>query len=127
MSFPERLKELRIKKGASREDVALFVGLSWHTIAKWEVGKRDPDTSAVMRLAEYFGVTTDYLLGKVDSPGDVLVYEREITSEDYKRELIGDPTMDEINDNLKLMTPEEREAIRRLTQSIANRQTNNVG
>ena len=75
MSFPARLRELRTKKGESREDVAKIVSKSWHSIAKWETGKRDPSTDDLSLLADYFGVTTDYLLGKVDSPTDELVRE----------------------------------------------------
>ena len=85
MSFPERLRLLRTTKGDSREDIAKVVGLSWHTVAKWETGKRDPDTSALIRLSEYFRVTTDYLLGRVDNPMEKLA-----TPEDFAGETIGE-------------------------------------
>ena len=57
MKFMERLKELR---------VARAVGLSQSAIAKWELGKTEPTASAIILLADFFGETTDYLLGVVD-------------------------------------------------------------
>lgn len=38
-------------------------GLSQSAIAKWELGKTEPTASALIRLSEYFGETTDFLLG----------------------------------------------------------------
>jgi hypothetical protein len=45
--------------------------MSKETVAGWEAGRRDPDTAMVVRLAEYFGVSTDYLLGRSDVRGGV--------------------------------------------------------
>ena len=122
MSFPVRLRELRTKKGASREDVAKIVSKSWHSVAKWETGDRDPGTDDLSLLAIYFSVTTDYLLGRVDNPTDELV---PITTEplDQNATYMNDPVTDDIVDNLKLMSREDKETIRRLTQSIVNRKT----
>ena len=61
--FSERLKELRIDNNLSQEQLAKAVGLSNTAIVYWENGQRVPNANAVIVLAEYFEVTTDYLLG----------------------------------------------------------------
>ena len=66
MRFQERVKELRIQKGLSQMELSKATGISQSAIAKWELGKTEPTASAIVALAEYFGETTDYLLGVVD-------------------------------------------------------------
>ena len=64
--FCERLKELRNEKKFSQAQLAKETGLSQSAIAFWEMGKRIPSAQAVITLARYFGVSTDYLLGEED-------------------------------------------------------------
>jgi len=63
MKFAERLKELREEKQLSQAQLAAATGLSHTAIVYWENGRRVPNANAVVILAVYFGVTTDYLLG----------------------------------------------------------------
>ena len=66
--FPERLKELRMSAGLSQKQLA--EALNWQltdsAIGLWELNKRVPNLEAVMILAEYFGVSIDYLAGLED-------------------------------------------------------------
>jgi len=62
--FAERLKKLRMDKGISQEDLAKIVGVKQQTIGGWEVGRTEPDHQITCMLADYFGVTTDYLFGR---------------------------------------------------------------
>ena len=62
----KRLKELRIKSNLSQGDLAKNVNISQPAINHWELGKRTPNANAIVALARYFGVTTDYLLGESD-------------------------------------------------------------
>ena len=64
-----RLRLLREERGETRSDLSRVVCMSKESIAGWESGRRDPDTETVVRLAEHFGVSTDYLLGHGDSRG----------------------------------------------------------
>ena len=59
----EKLVDLRNKKGVTQEDVAQSLSVSNKTVSKWENGASEPDLSMVVELAEYYGVTTDTLLG----------------------------------------------------------------
>lgn len=63
-NFPKRLKELRTKKDISQEELGLIISLSKSTISLYESGKREPDYETLKKLADYFGCSTDYLLGK---------------------------------------------------------------
>ncbi|MDE6059741.1 MAG: helix-turn-helix domain-containing protein [Clostridia bacterium] len=64
--FYERLKELRIEKGLTQDQLAQETGLSRSAIGFWENGQRIPLASVIVVLAKYFNVSTDYLLGVVD-------------------------------------------------------------
>ena len=66
--FGERLRELRNEKGLSQEKLAkeLDNKITSSAIAWWELGKRIPKFNAVIIIAQYFGVSTDYLEGLED-------------------------------------------------------------
>ena len=66
MEFKDRLKELRIMNNLSQMQLSLKTGLSQSAIAKWELGKTEPTTTAIITLANFFNETTDYLLGQED-------------------------------------------------------------
>lgn len=63
-----RLKKLRIEKQLSREELANALQISYWAIAKYETGERNPDNATLARLADFFGVSVDYLLGRTDEP-----------------------------------------------------------
>ncbi|MCH5157854.1 MAG: helix-turn-helix transcriptional regulator [Clostridiales bacterium] len=66
MVFGERLKELRKAKHLSQMDLSIKTGISQSAIAKWELGKTEPTASAIVMIANFFGESTDYLLGMSD-------------------------------------------------------------
>lgn len=61
--FKERLKQLREERNLTQAQLAKELDLSQGTIGNWERGTREPDFETVKTLADYFEVTTDYLLG----------------------------------------------------------------
>lgn len=63
----KRLKELRESRHLRQKELAEVLGISRNTLASWEAGHRNPGMSAAQRLADYFGVSLDYLLGR-DEP-----------------------------------------------------------
>lgn len=64
--FGERIAEQRKKLGLSQEELAEKLNISQKSISKYELGDRKPQYKVLVRMAEYFGVTTDYLLGLGD-------------------------------------------------------------
>ena len=65
----QRLKELREERNISQYELADAVQTSRTNIGRWERGVNDPSSAQVIKLAEYFGCTTDYLLGREDDFG----------------------------------------------------------
>lgn len=59
-----RLKDLRIKNNELQEDIGKIIGVSGRAVGNYETGKRKMSPEIVLKLAEHFKVTTDYLLGK---------------------------------------------------------------
>ncbi len=61
-----RLKQLREERGLLQNDLSKLLGVSIPAIGYYENEKRDISTDILKRLAEYFDVSIDYLLGKSD-------------------------------------------------------------
>ena len=62
MSVSEKLHELRISKGVSQKELADSLGVAQSSVNYWEKGQRDPSITVVKKIAEYFGVSMDYLM-----------------------------------------------------------------
>lgn len=62
MSFSDKLYKLRISKGISQKELADNLGVAQSSINYWEKGQRDPSITVVKKIAEYFGVSLDYLM-----------------------------------------------------------------
>lgn len=79
-----RIKELRQDKGLSQGDLAKELGLSQQTISSYEKGIREPDISTLKKLADFFQVSLDYLLGEtnIKTPIETLALSRSDGYED---------------------------------------------
>ncbi len=64
--FGERLKYLRTEKGIGQNLLSKELNLSNASISYWETGKQEPGAEALFKLANYFNVSADYLLGLSD-------------------------------------------------------------
>ncbi len=60
----ERLAELRQAKGWTQKKLAKLLNITDRAVAYYEAGQRTPPVDMLMRLADLFGVTVDYLLGR---------------------------------------------------------------
>lgn len=63
-----RLKEARRAKGMTQKEVAEIIGVTQNGLSNWETGRNRVDLVTLQRLADIYGVTTDYLLGKDEQP-----------------------------------------------------------
>lgn len=141
--FGERLKELRIKFGLKQHELAEILNVSQSTIGMYENDQRTPPIESIVKLAEYFNVTTDYLLGHTKTDYSVNANIPEVPSivyEDNSNYDIIDKTKHnesefidnldtfldslDINDELKYMTKlyakldeEDRKAIKRMMRN----------
>lgn len=74
----ERLRTLRAKRNLTQVEVAKAAGVHVRTYGFWEKADTEPQASAIVKLAEFYAVSADYLLGRTDTehglrPGDWLV------------------------------------------------------
>ena len=66
--FCDRLKALRTAKCLSQQQVAEQIGITRVGFQNYEVGRRKPTFEMIIVLADFFGVSADYLLGRSDKP-----------------------------------------------------------
>lgn len=66
--FPERLKMLRERRKVSRYVVSELCGMNRSAIRRYERGEREPGLKELVRIADYFDVSLDYLTGLTDNP-----------------------------------------------------------
>ena len=74
--FQERLKELRKSKRLSQKELANILKTSNSSICDWECGRSQPDLETVAKIASYFDVTADYLLGLEDETGSKINFNQ---------------------------------------------------
>lgn len=60
----QRIKELRLEKNLTQHQLAQVCNMTQDTISLWERGLRAPSAELLLLLADYFNVTTDFLLGR---------------------------------------------------------------
>ncbi len=72
MGTKSRLRELRKKSGHTQQDVANYIGITQNAYSYWENGKVKIDYESLQRLANYFDVSLDYLLGGEEEKKSVM-------------------------------------------------------
>ena len=101
-----RLKELREEKRLTQKELAKALGLKRTRIAAYETGVNNPEYAVLLRLADYFHVTLDYLTGRSDTP------EVTLTEEENQILLL-----------LRRLSRGERAALLRLLEATLERQS----
>ncbi|MCI8691987.1 MAG: helix-turn-helix transcriptional regulator [Lachnospiraceae bacterium] len=96
------IAKLRKEKEVGQKELAVLLNMSVATISNYEKGVHSPDLSTICKLADYFQVTTDYLLGRTSyrCAPEIL--------DDY---LISDFTINNIVNTLLSLSPEARSAV----------------
>lgn len=67
-NFAERIKTLRIEKNIKQSELGEIVGLTYTAISDIERGRRTTTMEKLDALADFFGVSVDYLMGRTDNP-----------------------------------------------------------
>lgn len=108
--FSDRLRQLRKQHKISQDALAKQLFVSQQSVAKWEKGKITPNPETIVKIANIFDVSTDYLLGHSDI---LKIDEEEPTQEEW----------DSLTDTQKLiielmgkLTPEQQDEIVRHAQ-----------
>lgn len=76
MNISDRIQSLRKAKGITQEQLADAVGVSRQAVSKWEAEQSVPDLERVVAMAEYFDVTTDYILRGIEPAPTAQARER---------------------------------------------------
>ncbi|WP_179116134.1 helix-turn-helix domain-containing protein [Leptospira kirschneri] len=95
--FPAQLKELRIQKGFSQEDLAKIVGLHKNHIGRYERGDSQPTADKIRKLADALGVSGDVLLGN--------------TTQDQAKIQIGDRDLLNLFSEVEKLSSEDKEKV----------------
>lgn len=92
----KRIRVLRESKSITQSELAQIVNLSQQTIDHYEKGRAEPNIDTINLLANYFGCSADYLLGRTDDPStkdDVRQYVNDDDALEYLDELHKRPEM----------------------------------
>lgn len=63
-----RLREIRKSRGISQLRLAMDLNMNQNTISRYETGEREPGISDLIKIADYFDVSIDYLVGRGENP-----------------------------------------------------------
>ena len=63
-----RLKELRRERRLSQLRLAMELGMNQNSISRYETGEREPGIVELIKIADYFNISIDYLLERTDNP-----------------------------------------------------------
>lgn len=77
-----KLRELRTEKNTTQQQMADKMGVSRQVYANWENEINQPDLKMLIALADFFGVSTDYLLGRTDDFGNAVVFPPTLSKEE---------------------------------------------
>ena len=91
-TFPERLKKIRKVNDLTIKELADEIGTTKSTISRYENNKREPKTYLLKKLANYFDVSVDYLLGNTDEKSN---------ADKIKKAISDDPELVEFWDKAK--------------------------
>lgn len=78
MKFSDNLRLLRTKHRLSQKEIGDIVGVTSQAVSKWENGIAEPDNDSLLKLSNYFNVSTDYLLGKSNEENQSIRYDDEL-------------------------------------------------
>lgn len=77
----DRIRELRNKKDITLKELGNILKVGESTVSMYETNKRSPDYETLKKIADYFSVSTDYLLCRVDDPDVKIVSKEELPAE----------------------------------------------
>ena len=103
-----RLRFLRNERGESLDKIASYLNVTIQTISNYETEKRDMTPDTILKLAEYFDVSTDYLLCKSDIRNP----------EKKDNDLLGLASMGFSAENYTQPTPSQKEQIKGLIEVV---------
>lgn len=111
------INDLRKKSGLSQKEFAGLFNVHQTAVSQWETGKTTPDKETLIKIADYFGVSIDYLLGNTEQKEKPLVNEDEELTE-YLDELKNRPEMKMLFSLAKGATKEDVEKAVKIIETL---------
>ncbi len=68
MYYYQRIRDLREDADLKQKEIASILGIDQRVYSNYEIGKREIPTHLLIKLADYYNTTTDYILGRTNSP-----------------------------------------------------------
>lgn len=99
------LSQLRKDRNLSQAELAKIFSVNQNTISRWEKGDRSPDPEQLKTIAQYFGVSVDYIIGNEEPKKKIPKDLKKILDEE------------ELALNGRLMTAEDKEKIKRIIEA----------
>lgn len=107
--FSDRIKTLRKEKNMTQKQLANLLNLSSNAVCEWEKCRSEPSYETLIKIAGFFDVSTDYLLGREDDFGVVNTEEFLCNKDEY-----------EVLNLYKALTPPIRKAIKETLKNLVN-------
>ncbi|MBA3926586.1 helix-turn-helix domain-containing protein [Listeria rustica] len=115
------LKSLRKSRNLLQKEVADKIGVARTTYAMYEQGNREPDNDVLNKIADFYDVSVDYLLGRTDNPSVENVTKKYNSIDD----IVKDKELHQWLFDLLDKNPESLESIKQLFESINNEKNKN--
>lgn len=115
MSFGKKLRSLRQEKKLSQVELSKKLNVTSQALSQYELGKRIPDAEMIIRIADFFDVSVDYLLDRTN--------ER-ITVDNIKAILASDPAFARALD--KLTTRKELQELFKVTKDLSRERVEQI-
>ena len=119
------LKKLRDREGLTQAALSKKLKTSPSTIGMWEQGRREPDCEMLKRIADYFNVSTDYLLGREDKTNTLSDLQSALLNKFSMLNGEGQNTLMNVLDGLNLLHASQNQKISSVVQN--NKIKNNYG
>ena len=122
-----RIKELRLYKNMTQQDLANFLNVTPKAISFYELGQRDIPNATLQKLADHFHVSTDFLLGRTDTTieGEIAKYNINKT---FSAPSIGAtvgaafPLVGALVKVFSMLTPDNRDKVKEYAEMLAMKQ-----
>lgn len=102
IAFGETLAELRQDRKMTQKDLAQAMFVTVGTISNYENGVHYPDVEKLISLADYFNVTTDYLLGRCKA---------NVSPDVFDESIIGEKTMGQLVNDIRNLSRSRRQSL----------------
>lgn len=105
INFKDTIKNLRTSNNLTQTDLAKLLGVTKSAISAYETGERQPSHDAIVKMADYFNVTIDYIYGNRKMPGGAFL---EVTYVSEENRLILIKLIRALEDKDAGMLPDEK-------------------